>query len=304
MSFCYTTWDGDEWQEHITTLLGLRYGPKYQPIPDRDSGDWGLEGFSDDGIAFQCYAALEPLTVSDLTDKQRDKITRDIGKLSENCAHLQGVLGPIRLHTWVLMVPRYDSKHILVHAETKAAEIRSKNLPIIANTFRISVQSDEMFLKERGMIANDLASTLPVQVSDIPEADIAIWTVQNTSFDGVLTEKLKKLSCSQPQRDALKVQLIKHFLEGQNLLQFFHDNYPEVFAQLQQCKTARERIVKTESLLNNSTATSHVKALVDAYHQRILADVKSISPNNADILAYEAIADWLIRCPLDFPQPT
>ena len=95
MSTCYTNWDGEDWQRHINTLLSLRYGVRYQTIPDKDQGDWGLEGFSDDGVAYQCYAAEEPLTVSDLTDKQRNKITRDIGKFCDNSHHLATILGQI-----------------------------------------------------------------------------------------------------------------------------------------------------------------------------------------------------------------
>src|SRR4051794_37169387 len=111
MSECYANWDGEGWQRHINLLLGLRFSPwSYQPIPDRVDGDYGLEGFSSDGVAFQCYAAEEPLSVEMLTEKQRDKITRDINKLCDNHQLLAGILGGVRIHTWVLMVPRYDDK--------------------------------------------------------------------------------------------------------------------------------------------------------------------------------------------------
>lgn len=303
MSTCYTNWDGEDWQRHINTLLSLRYGVRYQTIPDKDQGDWGLEGFSDDGVAYQCYAAEEPLTVSDLTDKQRNKITRDIGKFCDNSGHLATILGQIRITTWVLIVPRCDSKHILVHAETKAAEVRAKGLAIVGTSFRISIQTDEHFQAERATLASNVRPKLPVTVNHVPEQEIDAWSAKNTDFDTVLTGKLRKLSCSAEVQEQLKTQLIKHYLEGQNLLQFFRDNYPEVYSQLQNCKSSRERIVKTNSLLNNSSAPAHVKELLDEYHKRILEDVKSVNASNADLLAYEGIADWLIRCPLDFPQP-
>jgi hypothetical protein len=303
MAQCYTNWDGEEWQRHITILLTMRYGVRYQAVPDKDQGDWGLEGFSDDGVAYQCYAAEEPISTPDLTGKQRDKITRDIGKFCDNSPQLATILGQIRIDTWVLIVPRCESKHLLVHAETKAAEVRAKNLVIASTNFRISVQTDEAFQAERAKLANDVDPKLPITVSQVPEQEIDAWSAQNTSLDTVLYGKLRKLSLPPEKQDQLKTQLIKHYLEGQNLLQFFRDNYPEVYAQLQSCKSTRERVVKTSSLLSNSSAPEHVKGLLDEYHKRIMEDVKSVNASNADILAYEGIADWMIRCPLDFPQP-
>ncbi|EIP98813.1 hypothetical protein OpiT1DRAFT_03282 [Opitutaceae bacterium TAV1] len=304
MSNCFTNWDGDDWQKHITTLLNLRYGARYTAIPDKDQGDWGLEGFSHDGVAYQCYAAQEPLSTADLTEKQRDKITRDIKKFCDNSQDLARILGQLRIEVWGLVVPRCNSKHLLVHAETKAAEVRNRNLGIVAPAFRISVMTDEAFQAERAKLACDVAQKLPVNVRDIPDLEVDNWSTQNTSLNSVLTSKLRKLNCSTEVQNSLKTQLIRHFLEGQNLLQFFHDNYPEVYEQLQSCKSNRERIVKTNSLLNNSSAPIQVKGLFEEYQCRILEDVKAVNASNADILAYEAIADWLIRCPLDFPQPS
>ena len=54
-------WDPEEWQVHCQDLLLAQYGVRVQIIPDRDSGDGGLEAYvSDESIAFQCYAPEDP----------------------------------------------------------------------------------------------------------------------------------------------------------------------------------------------------------------------------------------------------
>lgn len=303
MSQCYTIWGGDEWQKHITTLLGVRYGARYQPIPDRDGGDWGLEGYCDDGCVYQCYAAEEPVGVSELTDKQRDKITRDIGKFCANAAQLQTILGPLKITQWVLLVPRCDSKRILVHAETKAAEVRALNLSIVGGSFRIAVQTDDIFHKERAMIASEASMKLKVETPGVAPAAVSAWSMQNTALDTVISKKLAKLSFAAEAQEAMKAELIRFFLEGQNLLQFFKDSYPEVYNQLQASKSNHERIVRMDSLAKNSSAPSQIQELYADYRKRITDEVRSVNLTNADTLGYEAIADWLVRCPLDFPEP-
>src|SRR2546430_2916401 len=91
------TWNRspEEWQELVVQLLYLRYPiGQFQPIPDRDRGDCGLEGFSRDGVGYQCYAVEEPVTTAELSKKQKKKITNDLLKLVRYSDHLPGLLNP------------------------------------------------------------------------------------------------------------------------------------------------------------------------------------------------------------------
>lgn len=75
-------------------LLKRHYAPgQFQQIPAKDRGDAGLEGFTNDGCAYQCYAPEEPLTLAQRTEKHKKKIYRDIKKFRENCTLLRGLLG-------------------------------------------------------------------------------------------------------------------------------------------------------------------------------------------------------------------
>jgi hypothetical protein len=290
MSECYMKWDGDDWQRHINSLLGLRFLPgTYQPIPDRAGGDYGLEGFSAEGVAFQCYAAEEPLSVEALTDKQRDKITRDIKKLCDNHVRLAAILGPVRIRTWVLMVPRYDSKHILVHAETKAEEVRTKRLPIVTDDFRISVQDDSMFGAQKEALVNGALAKLPLTVPAVQSSEVSIWSAANTS-----------LVQTPETTERLKAQMVKHFMEGQNAIQYLHANFPLVAENVLRCKDARERALETESLLSSALPEQRLTETLENYRIRLANEVAGVDTTTAEILAYEAAADWLLRCPLNF----
>jgi hypothetical protein len=98
---------GEEWQELCIRVLHEHHpGPELVEVPDDDRGDAGLEVFSLSGNAYQCYAPEgEPLTASQRYNKQRDKMTADVGKFIDNATKIQALL-PARLciSRWVMLV--------------------------------------------------------------------------------------------------------------------------------------------------------------------------------------------------------
>src|SRR5436305_8600583 len=118
MSYDHKIWSGDEWQEHVLLLLKRHYGPgEFQEVPDTDQGDAGLEGFSNDGCAYQCYAPEEPLTLQQRAEKHKRKIYKDIQKFVKNQAVLLALIGSVKIKRWILVVPRIDSKEVIGYAE-------------------------------------------------------------------------------------------------------------------------------------------------------------------------------------------
>jgi len=85
--------DGHEWQAFILQLLYLRYGADLIEVPDEYMGDHGIEAFSLDGCAFQCYAPEGPHDVAALSRKHKRKITRDLNKFKTNRKELLKIFG-------------------------------------------------------------------------------------------------------------------------------------------------------------------------------------------------------------------
>src|SRR5260370_21624459 len=149
------TYDGREWQDYCLKLLSVKYATELTMIPDTDRGDLGIEAFSSDGCAFQCYAAAEPLSTAQLYAKQQVKMTRDLKKLRDNAADLLRMLGNVRIRRWVFMVPRHDSKRIVEHGEKKAAELRAAALPHLTNDFVVVVVTASQFPVEAASVARN-----------------------------------------------------------------------------------------------------------------------------------------------------
>lgn len=90
-------WDGNDWEKHCLSLLRMRYRApgQFEIVPALDEGDLGIEGFSHDGCAYQCYATMGPLPLRVRYERQRDKLTEDVEKLDTNRAELIGILGGV-----------------------------------------------------------------------------------------------------------------------------------------------------------------------------------------------------------------
>jgi len=101
-------WNPKEWEKHVQRLLKKRYGNPpgtYQEVPDTVRGDCGIEGFAQDGAAYQCYAAQQWLSPDDLLNKQKNKISTDIAKLIRNEDELCDIFGHVKIGQWNLVVP-------------------------------------------------------------------------------------------------------------------------------------------------------------------------------------------------------
>jgi len=295
---------GDEWQDWANKLLTAHYGPAdYQRIPDNDKGDSGLEGFTISlGHAFQAYGCEEPLTTQARYEKQRIKMTEDVGKFIRNQEKLARIFGSMKVTRWILFVPYYDSKEIVAHAATKTDEVVNAKLPYVADSFRVKVCHEEDFVIARDQLI--MAGTRALDVITDPATldQVTRWADANDEQATTLEEKLARLpSLSNAQRRAaFRNDVLKWYLEGQAILNALR-SYPEVYEKVIRTKSHRESFL-TMAAATGSTAGQTLQASIDALKEAMAKEIRELHAFSAEKLVHEAIADWLLRCPLDFPD--
>jgi hypothetical protein len=304
MTSTITTYSGDEWEEFIQLLLKRHYGPgDYQEVPDKDSGDCGIEGFSTTGHAYQCYAAEEPLDTQELYEKQRNKMSADIKKFITNHAKLSGVLGTVQISRWIFTVPRFDSHRLLQHASTKTAEVLQAKLPYTTPDFKIIVINDDQFAVERASLASPSLIHVPDLSNDPAPASITNWSSSNNQLISNLETKITKLPAinSEEKKNQLRERMIKHFLMGQNALDYLKNNYPDIYERTMNIKKAYELELETEQLINPAPPQVALTSTLTKYKLQLGLELKNINSSTIATLGWESVADWLLRCPLNFP---
>jgi hypothetical protein len=295
---------GDDWQNWANQLLTEHYGPtNYVKIPDTE-GDGGLEGFTrKEGHAFQAYGAEPGKTAKQLYEAQRQKMTDDINKFINNTGLLTKLLGGTKITCWILFVPKSSLKDLVAHANVKTQEVLAANLNYVAQGFYVTVCDEEHFASERDRLLMYKSDAICIETETPDQAAVEKWATTNDGLVQTLNEKLKKLTTcpTEKERTRFRRDVLLWHVEGQNLLdQLRHHS-----------NTAYEKVIKTKGQFEKRLSSIQMSTPNSAdVFQQTLKDflatlqnvVKSLSPLNANSLALEAVADWLLRCPLDFPN--
>ena len=66
-------------------------------------------------------------------------------------------------------------------------------------------------------------------------------------------------------------------------------------------KVSRESNLETETYTTTKVPAEFLEATLQQYRSELI-EVPGISPRVAESLAHEAVADWLLRCPMDFDE--
>lgn len=299
-----TRLSGDEWEAWANRLLSHHYGPtNYQRVPAKDRGDAGIEGFClSKREAFQCYGCEEPISVEERYKKQRDKMTTDIQKFIDKKSVLKLLFGALKMKRWVFFVPYFDSKEIVAHAAKKTQEVIDAGLPYVGDDFRVVVCQETDFAVARDQLLSATSQGLKFKSAPVTPEEVKAWTQSNDVMLGVLKGKIEKLPTlqTQVQRDAFVTNVLQWYLSGQALLERLRE-YPQVYEKVIETKSHREAFLAMGSLHGSASNVVVMETLED-FKDTLKREAKELHDFCAEQLAYEAVADWLIRCPLEFPE--
>jgi hypothetical protein len=296
-------WDGDDWEENCLNLLRMRYKApgQFERVPSGDRGDLGIEGFSHDGCAYQCYAPRGPLPTAIRYERQRDKLTEDVGKLVTNQTDLQAVLGGVAIRIWAFMTPIHDSRRLNQHAKAKAAEIRARCLPHCAPDFDIVIQTEDDYAVERRELLDLGLHKLHLTPVALPEAAVHTYAHSNPDLIATIDGKLSRLPTLGPARlMTLRMQLLGQKLTADNKLVEIRGHNAVAWERIQELKAERERALEIECMLSTDDPRMLLRQTADGYRDILKESLKFLSEGDVSDLAWGTTTDWLAECPLDF----
>ncbi|WP_147233290.1 MULTISPECIES: hypothetical protein [Brevibacterium] len=267
-------------------------------MPDRNQGDLGIEAFSLDGVAYQCYAAEEPLTAQARYVKQRDKLTTDLGKLRSNKRDMSKLLGNVELHRYVFLVHRHDSRQLISHASAKSSEVVGWELPFVHPGFQIVIETDDDYAAEREAL-HAIPAPL-VEPPEVTEDDRWTWSEGNSDLRNTAYAKLEKIGTSPGTIDSAIESLTKQYLKGENTLERLRTASPEVHRGVIAARAQREDLLALEYPPGFNDTQGKLVEISREFAKALRTDFPMLSDSTAGMLAWSAVADWLMRCPLDF----
>lgn len=293
---------GDDFESFVWTLLQRRYPPeKLRYFPAEMGGDNGLEGFSTDGIAYQCYADKDSLDLRARTDKQRAKLNRDTLKLEKKKDNLLKLLDGVVIEHYFLIVPQYHSIELVSYANERAAIVRSWNLPFISTNFRIALKTPTDYQGEYQAALNDSAAQVLFPAPSVSDDAVADFSTAESELAATLSDKLKILWTYHPTAniDVMRTSLTQWFLIKEEMM--------EILRSMPQTREAveAERRLKQESLeFENGFAVTQpherVFQVMKDYAEQLESRVAGLKAGDAERLSRGQAGEWLMRCPLEF----
>lgn len=299
---------GDEWEKEMLALLGKRYSPgDFFEVPADDKGDLGMDAVGRDGVVYQFYAPQEPLSNKELKKKQKKKIYDDLKKLVDKQAEHKRVLGNITVSRWMLLVPRLKSKDVQAYANEKAEMVRATNCSYIAGDFEAVVNTDAILAVERNQLVNGVLTKLKINIPEpsLKQVDGWIKSEKGNELLDMLKCKLRKIPTLDSEQNLKEAanRYIKAFLRGQDLLSKLQREHPRMWENVKSTKRAFEHILVIRSDTSAEKADRRLLVELKEYESKLTSNIQSeLGGENISQLVLEAVADWLMRCPLDFKE--
>jgi len=304
----YGKFDGDKWEKICQICFKRKYEEECYIEVIASPGDFGIEGFTRTGKVFQCYCPDYNYTRNELYDNHRDKITEDLKKLKTFEKDLKRRLGDTKIKRWYFVTPEFSKNEIVAHCTKKTAEVKSWNLKIIDNNDFEVLPYDIDFLHPQLTLALDATGQ---KLSISPSAKINQSNIskyrdsQSYLVDNALEKHQKRLE--QRKSDISKVdnltdKTIKHFLRGQVIIERWKNVLPEQYEKFKEIIEREEEEVEENCFMPSSDFQGDYQNIKSSTKNILSQSFNSLDALLITDLTNYVIADWVLRCPLNFVE--
>jgi hypothetical protein len=270
-----------------------------QIVPDRVRGDAGIEFFSTDGCLYQCYAPEEVSDTAKAASAMKAKGSRDLQKLIQFKEKIAGLLQALKAKRWILLSPFLDDKDVVVFVRGKGSLVKAACLEFLSEDFEALVQSQDDFAAEIEELR--LRSLGPTFEVSVPSDEIVAAAEDEVSQR--LSEKLARAfpKSSRLEGKRRKTAYVRAHLLRENILDNLRMDHAILWDRSIRCLDAEEqRLVAAGagSGLPGQQITDSIGRIETSLHN----DLPDLARSTITQIAVGTITDWLIRCPLDFPD--
>jgi hypothetical protein len=308
--------DGDSWERLCQVCLKTKYSGQYIEVP-ASPGDFGLDGFTTMGDAYQCYCPERECSDEDLYESQRDKITKDIKKLRDYKDKIEPLLNGIPIKRWYLLTPKIRTNDLITHCNSKIALVKSWSLPFIDNDFRVIPLNYE-YLAEQIPVAlsmigytakpGDIERRLDFRGQVVSESEIENYKnniINNVhTTNAFLKHTARYRNKGDGNFDARVVEqvdrTVRNLLIGDSILKEWETMFQDQLDKFIHVMGVLEREVSDLCDVPTNDSEARYKEIQLLIQSTIDSEFRNLSLTTRKNLAMRVLADWILRCPLKF----
>jgi hypothetical protein len=287
--------EGDEWERFCVQALEYRHKTDFQKVPARHRGDYGLDGYIRSSTVFQCYGDQAGTSSTERAKAQKRKLNTELPKLKRNAAPIKALVGT-GVQNYVFLVSQLNDKSVVEHAGEWTATVLTWKLDYLADDFAISVKDIDYLKAEWDLLYGALKAKLALVFETATDEAVSSWRESENELTTTLRRKLVKIA-GPDAVDHWDEMLVRERLTELDLMASLR-GYGDIWQRVRELRAAREDGLGFRSVAPSPAAD--VLALQADYARELRDEVSSLQSDNAASLAWGAIADWLMRCPLDY----
>ncbi|MFA7436239.1 MAG: hypothetical protein WC006_07760 [Bacilli bacterium] len=311
--FDFTQFNDKSWEQFIDNCYRLRYqSNNYQKVPARYMGDCGIEGYTNNGIAYQCYYP-DDCHDDEYYEKLRDKMTTDLKKLINNGDKLKKI-GIIKITQWHFVIPEYRDKRILEHKTKKLDEIKllissnvdmynymDENLEIVIKEYLDfkDVQFIAELLSDKKYCEKDFISNIK-EIDYYDLDDTKVNNVKRKCLD--LNNNFSKKEFINAYRKVVNLYM-NYYSKGICIINSTKDKYPFLYEKISESNEHyREKAILKASLnVGNNLNKELLDEIITDFKNELKDKFNTIFNNELiDNLATYLVSSWIADCSLSF----
>ena len=301
----YGAYDGDSWERMCQIALKRRYAiDGYHEIPAA-SGDFGLDGLTLNGLAFQCHCPDNETSTADLHDSQAKKIREDLKKLIKFEAGIKTLLNGSPIKIWHLVVPTYRKKELLALCRKLEFEYRSKGLSILSPDFEVHILDGDKFKDDIHYANTNILTVVDTKPDAIEDGDVETWSKKQIDMvENAETKHASRFDHTDSKKDekvkVLVDMTVKSYLAGNSVLAKWEALHPYEYETLQRLVSKIEEWVVERCMFpiaDKQTFFDDVRARLDTELEKQFPDVSIVTRKE---LAGQVVSRWIMECPLKF----
>ncbi|QJD79593.1 hypothetical protein [Spirosoma rhododendri] len=300
-------YDGNSWESLIQICLKHKYADeRYRRMDATVHGDLGIEGYTLSGRVFQCYCPDDDTTTADLTDKQKDKINKDLSKLVKNEHDLKSHLMDNKIKDWILITPEYRNKDIHAYCNKKATEYRDKKLSILHDDFFVHVHELDDYAAQIPIALKHLQFKLDIKESiDITSEYISDWKDAEISYTQNAIRKYGSvLPPNKPNREikieSLTNHCVKNYLLGSDILRQWETRLPEKYESFVRLISSFEHSVATKCMISDENPNILYRDINNDLKVVLEQEFPELSKTMINTISDQVVSKWMLECHIDF----
>ena len=164
--------------------------------------------------------------------------------------------------------------------------------------FSIHVCDDAPWALEAAKLRSAGHKKLVVVPTEPTDNTTAEWGEQNTISIARLKRKARSLTSNV---DAFSRAMVRKHILGRNMYDSIQSLYPDIHQEIQRIKSVLEKRLDGLNYEFDNTR-SYLQWVKSQLREQLRARFENFALETIETLVDEAVADWLLRCPLQFEE--